>query len=86
MSSCWSCPSGTEGRWGLAGFGLVDEGCRLRVLDLSTWIDIEQEERKMSRFMQFGVAATREALEDAAWHPVEEHAKEMTVPPSPLFS
>ena len=38
-----------------------------------------QEERKMSRYMQYAMAATQEALEDAEWHPQEEHEKEMTV-------
>lgn len=38
-----------------------------------------QEERKMSKFMQYAMAATQEALDDARWHPQEEHQKEMTV-------
>ncbi len=42
-------------------------------------LDDRQEERKMSRFMQFAVSATQEALDDAGWHPEEEHDKEMTV-------
>ena len=33
----------------------------------------------MSKFMQFAVAATQEALDDAAWHPEEEPAREATV-------
>lgn len=33
----------------------------------------------MSRFMQFAVTATQEALDDAGWHPHEEHDREMTV-------
>jgi len=33
----------------------------------------------MSMFMQFAVSATQEALDDAGWHPDEEHDQEMTV-------
>ena len=36
----------------------------------------------MSKFMQFAVAATQEALDDAAWHPEEEPAQEATVRPN----
>jgi len=42
-------------------------------------LDDLQEERKMSRFMQFAISATQEALDDAGWHPDEEHEQEMTV-------
>ena len=38
-----------------------------------------QEERKMSRYMQYAMAATQEALDDADWHPQEDNEKEMTV-------
>ena len=33
----------------------------------------------MSKYMQYAIAATAEALDDAQWHPEEEHQKEMTV-------
>lgn len=33
----------------------------------------------MSKFMQYAIAATQEALDDAQWHPEEERQKEMTV-------
>lgn len=29
--------------------------------------------------MQYAIAATKEALDDAQWHPEEEYQKEMTV-------
>lgn len=38
-----------------------------------------QEERKMARFTQFAMAATEEALEDAAWRPVSDEQREATV-------
>ena len=40
---------------------------------------VMQEERKMSRYMQYAMAATQEALDDAGWHPQDEKEKEMTV-------
>ena len=41
--------------------------------------DGSQDERRMSKFMQYAVAATQEALGDAKWHPEQERQKEMTV-------
>ncbi|KAL8792714.1 MAG: hypothetical protein Q9195_004689 [Heterodermia aff. obscurata] len=38
-----------------------------------------QDERKMSRYMQYSIAATNEALDDAQWYPENEHQKEKTV-------
>lgn len=32
----------------------------------------------MSKYMQFAMAASQEALDDAGWHPTSEHEKEMT--------
>ena len=33
----------------------------------------------MSKYMPYAIAATKEALDDAQWHPEEESQKEMTV-------
>ena len=33
----------------------------------------------MSTYMQYAIAATKEALDDAQWQPEEEDQKEMTV-------
>ena len=33
----------------------------------------------MSKYMQFAMAATQEALDDAKWHPEDDRAKEKTV-------
>ena len=33
----------------------------------------------MSKYMQYAIAATKEALDDAQWYPEEEDQKEMTV-------
>ena len=38
----------------------------------------------MSQFMQYAVAASQEALEDAGWKPVSEAEREMTVLPVPF--
>jgi 3-oxoacyl-(acyl-carrier-protein) synthase len=38
-----------------------------------------KDERKMSKFMQYGMAAAQEALEDAKWHPQQLAEQEMTV-------
>ncbi|KAL8820177.1 MAG: hypothetical protein Q9191_007570, partial [Dirinaria sp. TL-2023a] len=43
----------------------------------SDWLS-KDDERRMSRFMQYAVAATREALDDALWHPEDERQREMT--------
>lgn len=32
----------------------------------------------MSKYMQYAMAASQEALDDAGWHPTSEHEKEMT--------
>lgn len=40
---------------------------------------VSKEERKMARFAQFAMAATEEALEDAAWRPTSDEQREATV-------
>ncbi|KAL8707878.1 MAG: hypothetical protein Q9220_007162 [cf. Caloplaca sp. 1 TL-2023] len=37
-----------------------------------------QEERRMSKFMQYATTAAQEALDDANWHPKNEEEQEMT--------
>jgi 3-oxoacyl-[acyl-carrier-protein] synthase II len=41
--------------------------------------DLSKEDRKMARFAQFAMAATEEALEDAAWRPTSDEQREATV-------
>lgn len=38
-----------------------------------------QEQRRMSTYMQYSIAATDEALQDAEWYPKTRHQSEMTV-------
>ncbi len=37
-----------------------------------------KEQKKMDRFIQFALSAARQALEQAGWTPVDEHARERT--------
>lgn len=36
----------------------------------------------MSKFMQYAVTASQEALDDAGWHPKNEEEREMSVSPT----
>lgn len=47
--------------------------------NLDPLADDLKEERKMARFAQFAMAATEEALEDAAWRPTSDEQREATV-------
>lgn len=38
-----------------------------------------QEQRRMSKFMGYAMAASQEALDDAGWKPQTEEEQEMTV-------
>ena len=38
-----------------------------------------QDQRRMSTFMQYAMAASSEALDDAGWHPNTDQEQEMTV-------
>ncbi|EED21941.1 beta-ketoacyl synthase (Cem1), putative [Talaromyces stipitatus ATCC 10500] len=44
---------------------------------VSEWLN-RDEERRMATFAQFAVAATEEALEDAAWRPTSDEQREAT--------
>lgn len=46
--------------------------------DSDIWVGT-QEQRRTSKHMQYALAASQEALDDAGWHPESEHDKEMTV-------
>ncbi|KAI4133372.1 MAG: hypothetical protein LQ338_000272 [Usnochroma carphineum] len=41
-------------------------------------LTVRQEERRMSKFMQYATTAAHEALEDSKWHPGNEEEQEMT--------
>ena len=37
-----------------------------------------KDQRKMDKFIVFGIAAAIQAIQDADWHPIDEHEKERT--------
>ena len=42
-------------------------------------VNVLQEQRRMSKFMGYAMAASQEALDDAGWKPKTEEEQEMTV-------
>ena len=56
-----------------------DDQIQLHGLRNEDGINIVQEQRRMSTFMQYAMLASAEALEDAAWHPKTDQQREMTV-------
>ncbi|KKY23564.1 putative beta-ketoacyl synthase [Phaeomoniella chlamydospora] len=57
--------------------GVVPEGPGDDQWDVSKWLT-KTEERQMSRFAHYGIAATEQALMDAGWKPTEEADLEAT--------
>ncbi|KAL8726942.1 MAG: hypothetical protein Q9181_005878, partial [Wetmoreana brouardii] len=57
--------------------GLVPQGKEDGAWSSSDWLT-KDEERRTSKFMQYALTASHEALHDAAWHPQNEESLEKT--------
>lgn len=57
--------------------GLVKTGAQEGDLCLHDFID-NKEQRKMDRFIQYGIIAADEAIKDAGWHPKDEESQNRT--------